>query len=226
MAGEVERLGKEEGMRREDIAVFYRTNAMSRVFEDTLVRYEVPYQVIGGTKFYERAEIKDAVAYLSLLVNPADAVSFSADRQLAPARDRRHQPGAARRPREHDRRTSGRWCARSRTSRGWAPRRQVASAVPRHDRQPARRAERGEPVAELLDAARETGYLDALEAERTIEAEGRVENLEELVGGRRRVRHQPRRRGRQRRPPDRRVPRTDLALTDQDGCATTSPWSR
>ena len=47
------------------------------MLEDILVRYELPYQVIGGTKFYERAEIKDAVAYLQLLVNPADEVSFS-----------------------------------------------------------------------------------------------------------------------------------------------------
>ena len=61
----------------EQIAVFYRVNAQSRVLEDTLVRFEIPYQVIGGTKFYERAEIKDAIAYLSLLANPADAVSFA-----------------------------------------------------------------------------------------------------------------------------------------------------
>ena len=67
----------DEGVPRSDIAVFYRTNAQSRVLEDTLVRAEVPYQVIGGTKFYERAEIKDAVAYLSLLANPADQVSFT-----------------------------------------------------------------------------------------------------------------------------------------------------
>ena len=77
VAGEIERLGDEEGVRRSDVAVFYRTNAMSRVLEDTLVRFELPYQVIGGTKFYERAEIKDAVAYLSLLVNPSDQVSFA-----------------------------------------------------------------------------------------------------------------------------------------------------
>ena len=76
VAGEIERLGEEEGVKREDVAVFYRTNAMSRVLEDTLVRFELPYQVIGGTKFYERAEVKDAVAYLSLLVNPSDQVSF------------------------------------------------------------------------------------------------------------------------------------------------------
>ena len=66
----------DEGVSRSEIAVFYRTNAQSRVLEDALVRAEVPYQVIGGTKFYERAEIRDAIAYLSLLANPADQVSF------------------------------------------------------------------------------------------------------------------------------------------------------
>ena len=77
VAGEIEGLVGEGELDREQIAVFYRTNAHSRVLEDILVRYELPYQVIGGTKFYERAEIKDAVAYLNLLVNPADEVSFS-----------------------------------------------------------------------------------------------------------------------------------------------------
>src|SRR5581483_1013877 len=77
VAGEIEELIDRQGLSREEVAVFYRTNANSRVLEDILVRYELPYQVIGGTKFYERAEIKDAVAYLQLLVNPADEVSFS-----------------------------------------------------------------------------------------------------------------------------------------------------
>ena len=77
VAAEIERLGEEHGVARSDVAVFYRTNAMSRALEDTLVRFELPYQVVGGTKFYDRAEVKDAVAYLSLLVNPADQVSFS-----------------------------------------------------------------------------------------------------------------------------------------------------
>ena len=103
VAGEVERLVDEEGISRAQIAVFYRTNAMSRVLEDTLVRFELPYQVIGGTKFYERAEIKDAVAYLSLLIKPFRSDLLRPRRQLAPARDRQHQPGPARRAREHDR---------------------------------------------------------------------------------------------------------------------------
>src|SRR5439155_14396207 len=74
--GEIERL-LDEGAARTEIAVLYRTNAMSRVLEDTLVRREIAYQVIGGTKFYERAAIKDAIAYLSLLTNPFDVVSFT-----------------------------------------------------------------------------------------------------------------------------------------------------
>ena len=103
VAGEIDRLAADEGVPRDEIAVFYRTNAQSRVLEDTLVRFDVPYQVIGGTKFYERAEIKDAIAYLSLLANPADAVSFAPDRQLAAARDRPDDPGAAALARQHHR---------------------------------------------------------------------------------------------------------------------------
>src|SRR6202453_5034451 len=76
IVGEIERL-VDEGASRAEIAVLYRTNAMSRVLEDSLVRREIAYQVIGGTKFYERAEIKDAIAYLSLLANPFDVVSFT-----------------------------------------------------------------------------------------------------------------------------------------------------
>ncbi len=76
VAGEIQRL-TEGGLSNSDIAVFYRTNAQSRVLEDTLVRYRMPYQVIGGTRFYERAEVKDALAYLTVLANPADQVSLA-----------------------------------------------------------------------------------------------------------------------------------------------------
>src|SRR5205807_8911914 len=60
----------EEGYSSREIAVVYRTNAQSRVLEDVLVRQGVPYQVIGGPRFYERAEIKDAVAYLQVIDHP------------------------------------------------------------------------------------------------------------------------------------------------------------
>src|SRR5205823_10477926 len=66
----------DEGASGREVAVFYRTNAQSRVLEDVLVRQGVPYQVIGGPRFYERAEIKDAISYLQVIDNPADAVSL------------------------------------------------------------------------------------------------------------------------------------------------------
>jgi ATP-dependent DNA helicase UvrD/PcrA len=76
VTGELQRL-VDEGVSRSEIAIFYRTNAQSRVLQDTLVRGEIAYQVIGGTKFYERAEIKDAIAYLTVLVNPQDVGAFT-----------------------------------------------------------------------------------------------------------------------------------------------------
>jgi DNA helicase II / ATP-dependent DNA helicase PcrA len=184
VAGEVERLVDEEGVPRTEIAVFYRTNAQSRVLEDTLVRFDVPYQVIGGTKFYERAEIKDAIAYLSLLANPADTVCLSR---------------IINSPRRGIGRTSeGRLLAHANTVGTPA-----TELIERPERIPGlgpaavkaigrfaeliaslrERAERSGSVADLLEAVlSESGYLDALEAERTIEAEGRIENLRELVG--------------------------------------------
>src|SRR5207247_1845929 len=75
VAAEIARL-VEEGYNGREIAVFYRMNAQSRVLEDVLVRQGVAYQVIGGPRFYERAEIKDLVAYLQVIDNPYDAVSL------------------------------------------------------------------------------------------------------------------------------------------------------
>ncbi len=76
VVAEIERLA-DEGVSRNEIAVFYRTNAQSRVLEDMLTRASVGFQVIGGTKFYERSEVKDALAYLTFLVNPQDGGAFS-----------------------------------------------------------------------------------------------------------------------------------------------------
>ncbi|HEX6285855.1 MAG TPA: UvrD-helicase domain-containing protein, partial [Acidimicrobiia bacterium] len=74
LVDEIEQLQK-DGFNLADIAVFYRTNAMSRVIEDVFVRRQVPYSVVGSVKFYDRKEVKDAVAYLRVVVNPADEVS-------------------------------------------------------------------------------------------------------------------------------------------------------
>jgi DNA helicase-2/ATP-dependent DNA helicase PcrA len=74
--GALGRLGKGADLRPGDVAVFYRTNAQSRVFEEVFIRSGLPYKVVGGVRFYERREVKDALAYLRILVNPADAVSL------------------------------------------------------------------------------------------------------------------------------------------------------
>jgi ATP-dependent DNA helicase UvrD/PcrA len=183
VVSEIERL-VDEGSSRDEIAVFYRTNAQSRVLEDMLVRYGVGYQVIGGTRFYERAEIKDALAYLTLLVNPADTVAFSrivnSPRRGIGATSQGRLVGYAN--------TIGEpiWnvAAEPESVPGLA-----AAAIKAVDRfmsvmeRLRERAEGGAGVGDLLaETLEETGYTEALQAERTIEAQGRLENLEELVG--------------------------------------------
>lgn len=76
VAGEIKKLGSEADVRAADVAVFYRTNAQSRVYEETFIRTGQPYRVVGGVRFYERREIRDALAYLRLLANPADEISL------------------------------------------------------------------------------------------------------------------------------------------------------
>ncbi|MFI7450614.1 DNA helicase PcrA [Nonomuraea sp. NPDC049714] len=76
VAQEVDRLSDEEDVKAGDVAVFYRTNAASRVFEEIFIRTGLPYKVVGGVRFYERKEVKDLLAYLRLLANPLDVVSL------------------------------------------------------------------------------------------------------------------------------------------------------
>ncbi len=183
VVGEIERL-VDEGCSRSEIAVFYRTNAMSRVIEDTLVRREIAYQVIGGTKFYERAEIKDAISYLTLLANPRDVVSFT-----RVANSPRRGIGQTSLSRVITHATSVDVPVWDAAAAPDAVPGLGAAAVKALGRfmdtmiSLRARAEEGVPVGDLLEALlSQTGYVEALEAERTIEAQGRVENLEELVG--------------------------------------------
>jgi DNA helicase-2/ATP-dependent DNA helicase PcrA len=172
----------EQGYSGTEVAVFYRTNAQSRVLEDVLVRQGIAYQVIGGPRFYERAEIKDAVAYLQVLDNPFDQVSL-----LRIANRPRRGIGDA---------SLGRlsaWAAAQGVSLFEAmkeaeqigitgpPLRAIQGFVTLM--QSLMSASQELAVPELLEQVLErTGTLEALEAERTIEARGRVENLQELVG--------------------------------------------
>ena len=172
----------EDGSSGSEISVFYRTNAQSRVLEDVLVRQGVPYQVIGGPRFYERAEIKDLVAYLQVIDNPDDAVSL-----MRMANRPRRGIGDA---------SIGRlrtWADATGeslfTALGHA---EAAGLGPAQARSVAQlhtlllslqSAAQELSVSELIERVLDrSGYLEALEAERTIESRGRIENLQELVG--------------------------------------------
>jgi DNA helicase II / ATP-dependent DNA helicase PcrA len=182
VAADVERM-VDEGVSRNEIAVFYRTNAQSRVLEDMLVRAQIGYQVIGGTKFYDRAEIKDAVAYLTFLVNPQDAGAFT--RIANSPRRGLGQTSLSRVLAHADAMGIPVWEAAENPASvpglGTAAQKALGrfmSTMQRLDE----RVEAGAPVGDILqETLSETGYLEALEAERTIEAQGRIENLEELV---------------------------------------------
>jgi DNA helicase-2/ATP-dependent DNA helicase PcrA len=186
VTGEIQAL-VDGGASRAEIAVFYRTNAQSRVLQEQLGRAELPYQVIGGTKFYDRMEVKDALGYLTLLVNPLDVNAFTRivnqpkrgigatsvakvvsfantvglsiwDAALAAAAGQLPGLGAAA-VKAFARFMDTMSALREKTAAG-----ATVEAV----------------LAETLEAS---GYLDWLRAERTIEAQGRTENLEELING-------------------------------------------
>jgi DNA helicase-2/ATP-dependent DNA helicase PcrA len=182
VATELERLVDAGEAAHGDIAVFYRTNAQARVLEEVLVRLGTPYRVVGGTRFYERAEIKDVLAYLRLLVNPADDVS-------------------ARRVVNTPRRGIGaksvealdRFAAREQIPFLEACRRAeenhqlgqravgaVSEFVRLLDGLAAAAEDRN--LADLVTLAGErTGYHEQLRAERSVESLGRLENLTELA---------------------------------------------
>ncbi|HEY2372959.1 MAG TPA: UvrD-helicase domain-containing protein [Gaiellaceae bacterium] len=180
VAAEIARL-VEEGFNGREIAVFYRTNAQSRVLEDVLVRQGVAYQVIGGPRFYERAEIKDLVAYLQVIDNPYDAVSL-----LRVANRPRRGIGdttLAKLMSFADDAEMSLWEAMDRTEAagvGTAPAKAVKSF--RTLILSLMSAQQELEVPELIERVLEqSGYLESLEAERTIESQGRIENMQELV---------------------------------------------
>jgi len=172
---------KAAGFSASDVAVFYRTHAQSRVLEEVLVRYGVPYQVIGGPKFYERREVKDVLAYLRAIVNPDDTVAVKRVVNV-PKRgigattvaylDRAAENagatfyGTLERASDVDR-ISGR------------AQRQIKEFLAVMEQ--LREAAGGGPRAALQAVLDSTGYVAKLEAEGTMEALSRVENLRELL---------------------------------------------
>ena len=172
----------EEGFNGSEIAVFYRTNAQSRVLEDVLVRQGIAYQVIGGPRFYERAEVKDAVAYLQALDNPYDAVSL----QRIANRPRRGIGDAslARLQAHADAHGISLWEALGQAEAAGISAAPLRAVQQLHGLLESLMAGAQEQeVPEVIERVLErSGYLEALRAERTIEAQGRIENLQELVG--------------------------------------------
>jgi DNA helicase-2/ATP-dependent DNA helicase PcrA len=178
---ETTRLVETEGNRFNDIAVFYRTNAQSRIIEEQLVRAGVPYRVVGGVKFYDRREVKDLLAYLRALVNPDDEVSWrrvvntpkrgvgetSVNRVAAYAqgsaitfREALHEAAAA-----------------GVTGKALGGVGELLELMETFEY-----ASAAGVAATVESVLEETGYIAELEAEHTIEAQGRIENLQELVG--------------------------------------------
>ena len=167
-----------EGVPWNGVAIFYRTNAQSRVLEDALRRARIPYGIVGGVRFYERKEIKDTLAYVRLAVNQMDDVAF---RRAIQTPTRGIGPATLARLEE------------ARAGRGLLA---VAAEPPAAITGKARRSleEFSALIRGLADARGAmtvpafidhlltvTGYRDALRVERTPEAEARLENLEELI---------------------------------------------
>jgi DNA helicase-2/ATP-dependent DNA helicase PcrA len=178
---EIHRLVEECPYRFGDLAVFYRTNAQSRVLEEMFVRSGIPYRVVGGVKFYDRREVKDVLAYLRALANPDDEVSLKrivnvpkrgvGDTSVAKvetyAAERNLTFGGAL-ARAIDAGVSGKALGGIRALLDLL---EELADVSEHG------------VGATVEAVLErSGYLAELEAERSIEAAGRIENLRELVG--------------------------------------------
>jgi DNA helicase-2/ATP-dependent DNA helicase PcrA len=186
LVAELDRLHRPEGQggcRYEwgDLAVFYRANAQSRAIEEELVRRDVPYQVVGGTRFYERKEIKDLLAYLRVLANPADEVSF---KRILNVPKRGVGDTSADRLEAWARRVGSSFAeAVSRAEEaGVAGRALTGLRQLDHLLHELREGLDAGP-AELLERVVErTGYLEELKAEGSLEAAGRMENIEELIG--------------------------------------------
>ncbi len=162
-----------------DAAVFYRINAMSRSFEETFAARNIPFQIIGSVRFYERMEIKDILAYLRLLANPSDAVSLmrvinTPARGIGPTTLERVQAYAE--ANYIDMLTAVKR-ADEIPALGTAAKRNLARFVNILNQIPT-----DEPLPQIiLTALEKTGYLKHLEASQKIEDEGRIENLNELV---------------------------------------------
>ncbi|WP_210507319.1 ATP-dependent helicase [Naasia sp. SYSU D00057] len=186
VADEIQAL-RDRGMAYHDMAVFYRTNSQTRALEEIFIRSAIPYRIVGGTKFYERAEIKDAMAYLIAVANPADTLAVrrilntpkrgigpATETQLATYAEKneltfrealRHAPELGLGPKV----TAAITALSDLLDEAWALSTRPVTAP-------------GDGVPEVLSLLiSKSGYLDALRSSRDAQDEARAENVEELV---------------------------------------------
>ncbi|WP_426976209.1 DNA helicase PcrA [Pseudarthrobacter sp. O4] len=182
IAKEIDRLQDEDNLRPGDVAIFYRTNAQSRSIEDVLVRVGLPYKVVGGTRFYERKEIKDALAYLRVLVNPDDDVNLRRILNEPKRGIGDRAEGAVASLAQRDRISFMAAARRADEAPGMATRsvNAVQGFVKLLD-DLAEVASGSGAVAALEAVLEQTGYLAGLRSSTDPQDESRVENLAELV---------------------------------------------
>ncbi|MFC7457180.1 UvrD-helicase domain-containing protein [Brachybacterium sp. GCM10030267] len=173
----------DDGRSAGDIAIFYRANAQSRALEDQLIRVGLPYRVIGGTRFYERREIKDAVAYLQVLANPADEINLRRILNVPKRGIGDRAEAAIAMLAERERISFGEALRRADEAPGIATRslNAVRSFVAMlEDLQEM--ARRGDGPAELIEAIlQRSGYYAELQGSEDPQDESRLENLAELI---------------------------------------------
>ena len=179
---EIGAMANSEGKRFDEAAVFYRTHAQSRVIEEMMIRRGIPYRIFGGTRFYERAEVKDIVAYLRLIANPRDEVSLRRIINVPP-------------------RGIGKTTVKAVEEYARANGVSFLEALKGVEEIPGLTSRAGKKIGEFIELVYgfaqfagehevhelleevwdRTGYMADLEAQRTIESEGRIENLKELL---------------------------------------------
>ena len=184
VARTMQNLQRESHVMWSEMAAFYRTNAQSRVLEEALIRMGVPYKVVGGTRFYDRREVKDAMAYLRAVVNPADEVSVKrvlnvpkrgvGDTSVAKIDALANAAGSTFTEAMRQSQEAG---LTGSAARG------VESFVRVLDEMTSLAQQEGTGPGELLQAVLDrSGYLAELEADESVEAAGRLENIGELIG--------------------------------------------
>lgn len=182
IAQEIDRLTDTEAFRPGDVAIFYRTNAQSRSLEEILLRFGLPYKVVGGTRFYERKEVKDALAYLRVLVNPNDVINLRRILNEPKRGIGDRAEGALLALSERERISFMAAMRRADEAPGLASRSLKAVAAFEKLLDDLSEVADGSGAAAALEAVLEqTGYLAALRQSSDPQDESRVENLAELV---------------------------------------------